>query len=315
MERIVFLDRGGISVPLRPPCFPHQWQEYPDTRPEDVVGRLADATIAITDQVAISAEHLAELPQLRLIAVAATGVDHVDLDACRHQGVTVVNVRNWSVSVPEHVFSLILALRRNLLTYHDVVQGGAWQRSEGYLVQVEPMPRSLSGATLGIIGVGALGSAVATLGEAFGMEVLYAERKGAAEVRSDRTPFEEVLAKSDVLVLLCPLTEESRGMIGAAELKLMPRHAILINCGRGGLLDEAALAQALKEGVIAGAGLDVLTQEPPRDGSPLLDLKQPNLIVTPHVAWISDRSSATLAEQVIGNVEGFVLGHPRNLVV
>ncbi|MBU5635208.1 D-2-hydroxyacid dehydrogenase [Geomonas sp. Red69] len=315
MERIVFLDRGGISVPLRPPCFPHHWQEYPDTRPEDVVGRLADATIAITDQVAISAEHLAELPQLRLIAVAATGVDHVDLDACRHQGVTVVNVRNWSVSVPEHVFSLILALRRNLLAYHEAIREGAWQRSEGYLVQVEPMPRSLSGATLGIIGVGALGSAVAALGKAFGMEVLFAERKGAAELRPDRTPFEEVLAKCDVLVLLCPLTEESRGMIGAAELELMPRHAILVNCGRGGLLDEAALAQALEEGAIAGAGLDVLTQEPPRDGSPLLDLKRPNLIVTPHVAWISDRSLATLAEQVIGNVEGFVLGHPRNLVV
>ncbi|MBJ6748984.1 D-2-hydroxyacid dehydrogenase [Geomonas anaerohicana] len=315
MERIVFLDRGGISVPLRTPCFPHQWQEYTDTRADEVVERLADATIAITDQVAITAEHLAELPNLRLIAVAATGVDHVDVDVCRHQGIAVTNVRNWSVSVPEHVFSLILALRRNLLAYHDVVQGGAWQRSEGYLVQVEPMPRSLSGAKLGIIGVGALGSAVAALGEAFGMEVLYAERKGAVEVRADRTPFEEVLAQSDVLVLLCPLTEESRGMIGEAELKSMPRHAILVNCGRGGLLDEAALAKALEEGVIAGAGLDVLTQEPPRDGSPLLDLKQPNLIVTPHVAWISDRSLATLAEQVIGNVEGFVLGHPRNLVV
>ncbi|WP_224984360.1 D-2-hydroxyacid dehydrogenase [Geomonas agri] len=315
MERIVFLDRGGISVPLRAPSFAHEWQEYPDTRPDEVVARLAGATIAITDQVAITAEHLAQLPKLRFIAVAATGVNHIDLDACRYQGVAVANARNWSVSVPEHVFSLILALRRNLIAYHEVIQGGAWQRSEGYLVQVEPMPRSLAGATLGIIGAGALGSAVAALGKAFGMDVLLAERKGALELRPDRTAFEEVLAQSDVLVLLCPLTEESQGMIGAAELKLMPRHAILVNCGRGGLLDEAALAQALKEGVIAGAGLDVLTQEPPRDGSPLLDLKQPNLIVTPHVAWISDRSLATLAEQVIGNVEGFVLGHPRNLVV
>ncbi|MBJ6801982.1 D-2-hydroxyacid dehydrogenase [Geomonas propionica] len=315
MEKIVFLDRGGISVPLRTPSFTHEWQEYPDTRPDEVVARLADATIAITDQVAITAEHLAQLPKLRFIAVAATGVNHIDLDACRYQGVTVANARNWSVSVPEHVFSLILALRRNLIAYHEVIQGGAWQRSEGYLVQVEPMPRSLAGATLGIIGAGALGSAVAALGKAFGMEVLLAERKEATELRPERTAFEEVLAQSDVLVLLCPLTEESQGMIGAAELKLMPHHAILVNCGRGGLLDEAALAQALKDGVIAGAGLDVLTQEPPRDGSPLLDLKQPNLIVTPHVAWISDRSLATLAEQVIGNVEGFVLGHPRNLVV
>lgn len=302
-------------MPLRALSFPHEWQEYTDTKPEDVVARLKDASIAITDQVAITAEHLAELPQLRLIAVAATGVNHVDVEACRHQGIAVANARNWSVSVPEHVFSLILALRRNLLAYHEKVQAGNWQRSEGYLLQVEPMPRSLAGATLGLIGVGALGSAVAALAKAFGMEVLNSERKGAAEVRPGRTPFEEVLAKSDVLVLLCPLTEESQGMIGAAELALMPRHAILINCGRGGLLDEAALAKALQDGTIAGAGLDVLTQEPPRDGSPLLDLKQPNLIVTPHVAWISDRSLATLAEQVIGNVEGFVLGHPRNLVV
>jgi len=315
MHRIVFLDRGGLEVPLRPPCFPHHWQDYADTKPEEVASRLAGATIAVTDQVAITAEHLAELPQLRLIAVAATGVNHIDLDACRHQGVSVVNVRNWSVSVPEHVFALILALRRNLIAYHEVIQGGAWQRSEGYLVQVEPMPRSLSGATLGVVGVGNLGSAVSALAEAFGMEVLCAERKGAPEVRAGRTAFEEVLAKSDVLVLLCPLTEESRGMIGAAELALMPHHAILVNCGRGGLVDEAALAKALESGAIAGAGLDVLTQEPPRDGSPLLDLKQPNLIVTPHVAWISDRSLATLAEQVILNLEGYVLGHPRNLVV
>jgi glycerate dehydrogenase len=315
MHKIVFLDRGGLAVPLRAPCFSHHWQEYADTKPEEVAARLAGATIAVTDQVAITAEHLAELPELRLIVVAATGVNHVDLDACRHQGVAVMNVRDWAVSVPEHVFALTLALRRNLIAYHEEIQGGAWQRSEGYLVQVEPMPRSLSGATLGVIGVGWLGNAVSALGEAFGMEVLWAERKGALELREGRTPFQEVLSKSDVLVLLSPLTDESRGMIGAAELALMPRHAILINCGRGALVDEAALAEALKTGAIAGAGLDVLTQEPPREGSPLLDLKLPNLIVTPHVAWISDRSLATLAEQVILNLEGFVLGHPRNMVV
>lgn len=302
-------------MPLRAPGFAHHWRDYADTRPEEVVARLSGATIAVTDQVAITAEHLAALPELRLVAVAATGVNHIDLDACRRHGVSVMNVRDWAVSVPEHVFALILALRRNLIAYHEEVRSGAWQRSEGYLLQVEPTPRSVAGTTLGVIGVGWLGKAVSRVAEAFGMEVLWAERKGAQEVRAGRAPFEEVLGRSDVLVLLCPLTEESTGMIGAAELALMPDNAILINCGRGGLVDEAALAEALRSGAIAGAGLDVLTQEPPRDGSPLLDLKQSNLIVTPHVAWISDKALAELAEQVILNLEGFVLGHPRNLVV
>lgn len=314
MHRIVFLDRGSLGVPLRAPGFPHHWWDYPDTRPEEVASRLVGATIAVTDRVPITGKDLAALPELRLIAVAATGVDHIDLEACRRQGVAVVNVRDWAVSVPEHVFALILALRRNLIAYHEAIQHGAWQRFEGYLVQLDPMPRSLCGATLGVIGAGGLGSAVAGLAKGFGMEVLCAERKGSSETRPGRTPFLEVLSRSDVLVLLCPLTDESRGMVGAAELALMPPHALLINCARGGIVDEAALADALRCGAIGGAGVDVLKQEPPRDGSPLLDLKQPNLIVTPHIAWISDRSLATLADQLIANLEAFAAGTPRNVV-
>lgn len=314
MERIVILDRGALPETLRAPSFPHEWQEYPDTAPEQLVERLKGATIAVTDRVPLPAAALVQLPDLRFVAVAATGVDGIDLEACRKQGIAVSNVRDWAVSVPEHVFALILALRRNLIAYHEAIQGGAWQRSSGYIVQLEPVPQALFGTTLGIIGPGALGQAVAKIAECFGMKVLVAERKGAAEARAGRSAFAEVLAKSEVLVVLCPLTNESRGMIGAGELALMSRHALLINCARGGIVDEGALAGALQRGELAGAGLDVLEQEPPRAGSPLLDLSQPNLIITPHVAWVSEQSLAALADQLIGNIEAFHTGTPRNLM-
>ena len=314
MQRIVFLDREGLTAPLRSPRFPHEWREYPTSSPDLVPERLQEATIAVVDRVYLGEADLARLPDLKLIAVAATGFDNVDLAACRRHGVAVANVRNWSESVPEHVFALILALRRNLLSYHDAVQSGAWQRAQNYTLLQDPMPLSLSGATLGIIGYGGLGQAVAHLARAFGMRVLVAERKGAGAIRDGRTGFDDVLAQSSVLVVLCPSTEETRGLIGSAEIAAMPRHALLINCARGGIVDEQALAAALERGDIAGAGVDVLSQEPPSSGNPLLALSLPNLIVTPHVAWASVRSMQALADQLIDNIEAFVAGTPRNLV-
>lgn len=314
MEKIVFLDRSALRAEIRRPQFDHEWQEYPDTAQGQVVDRLRDATIAITDRVALGEAQLAQLPRLRLIAVAATGVDGIDVEACRRLGIAVSNVRDWSISVPEHVFALILSLRRNLPGYHDLVMSGAWQRSHSYTLIQEPIPLSLRGGTLGLIGYGALGQAVARLAEAFGMQVLIAEHRDAASLRPGRTGFTRVLQASDVLVLLCPLTEQTRGLIGSAELAGMPRHALLINCARGGIVDEGALAKALQEGRIAGAGLDVLSQEPPLDNNPLLSLNLPNLIITPHVAWVSERSMQGLAEQLIENLEAFVSGTPRNLV-
>lgn len=314
MHKIVFLDRSSLPVPLRAPRFPHEWREFPDTSPDELVGRLADATIAVTDRVFIPGSALRELPELKHIAVAATGVDGIDLAACRELDITVSNCRDWAVCLPEHVFALILALRRNLVACHDAIRGGAWQRSDSYLVQVEPVPQALHGSTLGIVGHGFLGQSVARLAEAFGMKVVVADRKEAHVVRPGRLAFADVLGQSDVLVVLCPLTPETKGMIGARELSLMRRTALLINCARGGIVDEAALAAALKRGDLAGAGVDVLEQEPPRDGSPLLDLKQDNLIVTPHVAWVSEQSLQALAEQVVANLESFAAGAPRNLV-
>jgi glycerate dehydrogenase len=319
MERhlIVFLDRAAVRMPLRPPAFLHQWIEHPHTQPEQVVARLrpggAGATIAITNRAGIDEAVLEAVPELRLIAVSATGFDHVDVPACRRRGIAVCNVRDWTVSVPEHVFALILALRRHLLRYRAEVEQGNWARSATYGLVLEPMPRALAGSTLTLIGYGALGRKVERIGKAFGMRVLVAERKGAA-VRRGRVAFEEAIAQAEVLVVLCPLTPATRNLVGAAELARMCKDALLVNCARGGIVDEAALAAALANGTIAGAATDVLAQEPPAKESPLLARVAPNLIVTPHMAWLSVESQAALAEQLIGNLEAWVSGAPRNLV-
>ncbi len=313
-QRVVFLDRQAIRVPLRPPTFPHDWAEYPHTPLESIVERLRGATIAITNRVPIAGATLDATPTLRLIAVSATGYEHVDVAACQARGIAVCNVRDWSISVPEHVFALLLALRRQLPAYAAAVAAGRWQASPTYGFLLEPLPHTLRGGTLGLIGYGALGRQVAALAAAFGMTVLLAERRGADTIRPGRTPFPTVLAQSDALVILCPLNDETRGLIGTAELAALRPDALLINCARGGIVDEGALAAALVAGKLGGAGVDVLSGEPPTTGNPLLALRLPNLIVTPHMAFASIESLETLAEQLIGNLEAFVAGTPRNLV-
>ena len=310
METIVFLDREPLTARLPRPSFPHQWVEYGETRPEDVVERLRDATVAIVNKQELRAEVLARLPRLRLVAVAATGTDNVDLDFCRERGIAVTNVRGYARhTLPEHTLLLMLALRRNLLAYHDDVRRGVWQRAAHFSVPAHEI-QDLRGAALGLVGYGTLGRGVGELARAFGMEVLISERKGADESREGRTPFEEVLRRADVLSLHVPLNEETRGMVGGAELALMKRSAILINCARGGVVDEAALAAALREGTIAGAGVDVLSDEPPAGGNPLLAPDVPNLIVTPHVAWASREAQQALADQLVHNIEDFVNRQP-----
>ncbi len=316
-HHIVFLERDSIRAVVRAPTFPHVWQEYPLTKPEDLLSRLQDATIAITNKVQLRGELLAQLPKLKFIAGAATGTDNIDLDYCRANGIVVSNIRGYAVNtVPEHVMMLMLALRRQLLAYRADVQAGRWQQAPMFCFFDHPL-RDLHGATLGIIGRGSLGQGVARLAQAFGMKVLWGERKVAAQVREGYVSFEQLLAAADVISLHCPLTNETRGMFGAAELRAMKRGAILINTARGGLVDEAALARALRDNVIAGAGFDVLTKEPPVEGNPLLDpelLALPNFILLPHVAWASDTAMQTLVDQLIDNIEAFVAGEPRNRV-
>jgi glycerate dehydrogenase len=314
MERIVFLDRDTLRAKIRRPDFPHEWIEYNKTEQDEVVERLRDARVAITNKVRLREDALKQLPALRLIAVAATGVDIIDLEYCRRAGVTVSNVRNYAGhTLPEHALMLMLALRRNLLSYRRDVQAGEWERAHTFCLSGHPI-HDLNGSTLGIIGYGVLGRAVERLALAFGMRVRLSEHKGAEIIREGRVRFEEVLRTSDIITLHSPLNDETRNMIGASELSMMKRDAILINTARGGLVDESALAEALRQGTIGGAGFDVLTKEPPGEGNQLLELRLPNFILTPHNAWASIEAMQTLADQLIDNIEAFVRGEPKNVV-
>lgn len=314
MERIIFLERNTIQADFRRPNFDHEWIEYPETGIDQVVERVRDATIIISNKLSLGEPQLAHAPQVRLIAIAATGSDCVDLNYCRARGIAVCNVRGYAVNtVPEHVLMLILALRRNLLAYRADVQLGRWNESKQFCLLTHEL-HDIRNSTLGIIGYGSIGRSMARLGESVGMRVAISEHKNAESCREGRTSFAETLQQSDVLSLHCPLTEETRSLIGAAELQVMKRSALLINTARGALVDDAALIEALQRGVIAGAGLDVLREEPPRNGSPLLELNLPNLMITPHVAWASTEAVQILADQVIGNLEKFIAGHPQNLV-
>lgn len=313
-EIIVFLERDTFNVSFRKPAFDHEWVEFGETTPGEVVQRLGQATIAICNKVSLRGEALAQLPNLRLIAVAATGVDNVDLAFCRNHNIAVCNTRGYAAnSLPEHALMLMLALRRNLVAYRNDVRNGRWHEARQFCLLDHPIA-DLKGSTLGIVGFGTLGKSMAELGRAIGMDVIVAERKNAATVREGRVAFGDLLERSDVISLHCPLTEETKNLISAGELGQMKCDAILINTARGGLIDDHALLAALQDGRIAGAGIDVLRNEPPREGNPLLEVDLPNLIVTPHNAWASRQAMQTLADQLIDNLEAFVRGEPRNLV-
>lgn len=313
-HHVVFLERGSLKANVRRPSFGHTWAEYPSTPEDQIVPHLADATIAIVNKVPLSAATLHSLPRLQMIAVAATGYDRIDVAACRARGIALANIRNYAVhTVPEHTFALILALRRNLLAYREDVARGVWQKSENFCFFDHDIG-DLNGSTLGIVGEGAIGQAVGAIGRAFGMKVLFADHAPPRAEGVHFTPFEEVLARADVLTLHCPLTPATRDLISMREFRQMKRSALLINTARGGLVNEADLVAALDEGLIAGAGFDVLTTEPPRSGHPFLDLDRPNFILTPHVAWASNQAMQTLADQLIDNVERWVAGTPQHLV-
>ena len=298
-QYIVFLDRATLVAELRIPGFDHVWVEHPESTPEEVAEKLWRATIAITNKAPITRAVLDACPKLRLVAVAATGVNNVDLAACRERGVAVCNIRGYAEhTVPEHVFMMLLALRRNLLAWRQTLRDGAWQRASRFCLFDHEM-HDLHGSTLGLIGHGNVGAGVERLARAFGMDVLIAEHKGAETIRPGRVPFDEVLARADQISLHTPLTEGTRGLIGAREFGLMKRSAVLINTARGGVVDEAALVSVLKTRRIAGAGFDVLSVEPPVEGNPLLDLDLPNFLLTPHVAWSSREAMQALADQLL----------------
>jgi glycerate dehydrogenase len=312
--RVVFLDRASLKARVRKPAIASDYVEHAKTSVEEIVPRLAGAAVAIINKVPLRADTLRQLPDLKMIAVAATGYDVVDIPFCREHGIAVANIRNYAVhTVPEHAFAMILALRRNLLAYRQDVENGVWNKSEQFCFFTHDIG-DLHGAVLGIIGEGAIGQGTAAIGRAFGMRVLFADHPPPRMQGVNFTPHDEVLAQSDVISLHCPLLPSTRNLIGMEAFRKMKRNALLINTARGGLVDEAALIRALDEGLIAGAGFDVLTVEPPKNGNPLLDVRRPNFILTPHVAWASDGAMQFLADQLIDNIELWAAGKPQHLV-
>lgn len=301
------LDLGRIERSLP------QWRVFGMSDRSQLVERLEGAQVAVTNKVGFDAELIERLPQLRLICVSATGVNNIDLDAAVRRGLRVCNVKGYSTdSVAQHVFTLVLALIGRVRDYDGAVRRGRWSAQEMFCLLDYPIAE-LASKTLGIVGYGDIGRAVERIGAAFGMRVVVAQRRGA-EVAPDRVPLDQLLEQVDVLTLHCPLTPATRGLIGASELARMKSSAVLINTARGALVDEAALAQALRAGRLGGAGVDVLSAEPPPATNPLLATDMPNLLVTPHVAWATREARQRLVDEVAQNIEAFLAGAPRNVV-
>lgn len=318
MSHAVFLDRDSLDIgDLDMQALERATgglQSWGATRPDQVRERIGDAECVIVNKVVLDAELLADCPSLRLICVVATGTNNIDLEAARARGITVVNCRGYgTASLSQHVLTLILALTRNLLPFVEAVRNGRWQAAEQFCLLDYPIGE-LEGRTLLIVGHGELGGAVAHLGELLGMHVRIAERPGATGARPGRVLLAEALPAADVVSLHCPLTAETRDLIDADALARMKPTALLINTARGGIVDEQALAEALRRGEIAGAGVDVLSSEPPREGNPLLAPDIPNLLVTPHCAWGSRTARQRVVDQTVENIEAWRRGDPVRVV-
>lgn len=313
----VFLDRdtvdnGDMDLSVLEAQLP-EWCFYGITSAAELHPRIANATVIISNKVLLDDEALAAAPHLRLICIAATGTNSVDLEAATRHGIAVCNVRGYATpSVVQHTFAVMLSLSMRLGRYRRAVMRGEWQQSPHFSMLDYPI-HELAGKTLGIVGYGELGKNVAKVAEAFGMRVLISQRPGDVP-RPDRLPLHELLPQADVLSLHCPLTPETRNLIGEKELALMKPTALLINTARGGIVDEVALADTLRDHRLGGAAVDVLTTEPPRSGNPLLANDIPNLIITPHIAWASVEARQRLLEQIGLNIAAFLNGTQRNRV-
>lgn len=302
------IDLSGIASTLD-----GAWTFHPATAPGETAERMRAATVVVTNKVRVDEDAISAARDLRLICIAATGTDNVDIEAARRRGIAVCNVRGYATpSVVQHVFALLLALATRVAEYREAVRAGRWQESPHFSLLDFPI-REIAGRRLGIVGYGELGRAVAQGASCFGMEVVVSARPGAPS-GNGRVPLRALLPDVDVLTLHCPLTDETRGLIGAREIAFMKPGAFLINTARGGIVDETALAEALRRGHLGGAGVDCLTQEPPRAGNPLLAPDIPNLIVTPHTAWASREARQRMADALSENILSFLAGQPRNLV-
>ncbi|MDO6766035.1 D-2-hydroxyacid dehydrogenase [Agarivorans sp. 1_MG-2023] len=314
--KIVFLDRLTLAnnIKLSRPQFPHQWYEYPSSTSQQVLERANDADIIIVNKVQLNRQLLEQLPQLKMIAVAATGTNNVDLHAAKELNIVVSNVRDYaSQSIAEHSLALMFNLRRNLLAYHQAIQHGRWQESQQFCFFDYPID-NLAGQTLLVIGAGNLGQATAELASNIGMKVIFAEHKNK-QPRPGRVDFNQALSCADVISIHCPLTPQTQDLIDEPEFLLMKKNALLINTARGGIVNEQALLQALQNKQIAGAASDVSESEPPKADSPLLQaMHLNNFIMSPHIGWASQQNMQMLADQVIGNIDAFAAGQTRHQV-
>lgn len=292
-----------------------EWHWHNATAPAQLIERLAGCVVVVTNKVPISRETMAAAPELRLICVSATGVNNIDLDAARERGIAVCNVRAYATSgVGQHVLALLLALATRWHEYAADVRAGDWSRANAFCLMHRPV-LELAGRTCGIIGYGALGREVARLVEALGMRVLIAESLcPGAVAAAGRVSLAELRARSDVISLHCPLDSATEKLIDRNFLRTMKPGALLINTARGGLIDEHALKAALLSGHLGGAALDVLSTEPPALDHPLLDPTIPNLLITPHCAWVSRESRQRLLDGVAANVRAWRRGQPINRV-
>jgi glycerate dehydrogenase len=301
------LDRHNLAASLS------RWDWHAYTEGADLSGRIRDAEVVVTNKCILDQQRLAAAAQLKLVAVAATGTNNVDLTAARKLGITVCNIRNYcSEAVAQHVIALVLNLLTGQPDYRDKVRRGEWSEARQFCLLDRPI-REAKGLAFGIVGFGSLGRTVAVKARALGMSVLVAERRGQV-ARTDRLPFEEVLRRADVLSIHCPLNDETHSLIGRDELRLMKADAILINTARGGIVNERDLADGLREGLIGGAGVDTLSDEPPPRDHPLLAEDIPNLLVTPHNAWASRRSRQAALDQLAAVIKGFASEAPINVV-
>ncbi len=315
-SHVVFLDAGSVGTDIPWPDFASLCRVtlHAKTQPDEIIARIQDADLVITNKVYLKAEHIQAAPRLRYIGTAATGFNQVDIEAAAQRNIPVCNVPDYSsASVAQHVFALMLALAGEICLHAASVQEGEWSKSEHFCYWKKPTTE-LAGKTLGIVGFGNTGNAVGRMASAFGMSVLaHSPRPKAAPTY---TPFafaslEELFAKSDVVSLHCPLTKENTGMINASLLTSMKKSALLINCARGPLINEADLAAALQKGIIAGAGLDVVSHEPMPDANPLR--LAPNCLITPHIAWASVEARTRLLQGVYENITNFLAGTPSNV--
>lgn len=292
------------------------WTFYPSTQPEQRLERIADATVVITNKIPIDAELLQAATKLKLILVAATGANNIDLEAARKLGVAVANVRGYSsATVAQHTLALILALSTNLINFSRDVRQGLWSKNHFFCLLNHPI-MELAGKNLLIVGYGEIGKSVAQAAKGLGMNLLIAESLRDKVVPDPgRQPLKALLPLADIVTLHCPLTPQTKNLIDADAISRMKSSALLINVSRGGLVDELALMKALKQGQIAGAGVDVLTNEPPVEGNPLINESLPNLIVTPHCAWGSREARQRLVDELVLNLHAFLQDEPRNRLV